>query len=73
MGILMRKYARLQYNVVMEILHTWVNEVGQEIPIEQMFHPDVVSTLIELPGDMSINCGFVYENGAFVAPELENP
>ncbi|UZO91780.1 hypothetical protein [Roseomonas mucosa] len=61
----MLAYARIVNGVVAEIIS--IEEIP---PIDERFHPDVVATLVEMPGHRldEISVGYLYNGSDFVAP-----
>ncbi|WP_125902736.1 hypothetical protein [Burkholderia multivorans] len=48
----MKTYARIADGMVAEIIRPMADEDGNEIPIDQRFHPDLVATFVDIT-DMS--------------------
>ena len=69
-----KSYARLDdKSIVQEIIHAYVDEHGVEYPIDQMFLPEFVASLIDLTNaNMKPSVGFWYEGGVFQPPIKED-
>ena len=63
------KYARIQDNVVAEIIIP-----PEGVSIHDMFHPDLVKTFVDI-GDSAITCGLGFDpdNGGWAAPIEPDP
>ena len=55
-------YARVENGVVVELI-----EVPDGLAVNDMFHPDVVSSLVEC--DASVGIGWSFDGSSFAAPE----
>ncbi len=42
------RYARMLDGEVVEIIEPFFDEEGREVPIEERFHPEIVTTLVPL-------------------------
>lgn len=64
----MKTYARIQDGKVVEIIAPMAID-GNEVPIEERFHPDFVATLVDVTGiDPTPNEGDNYVGGKFSTP-----
>lgn len=65
----MSLYARIDGNLVAEIITPVMDELGDEIPVTARFTPDIVEQLVDVT-DMPLppSSGWVYTNGVFVPP-----
>ena len=62
----MRHYAHLVDGVVAELLPETVDVAGRALPLDERFHPDFVSGLIEAPPE--VQPGWRREGGAWLQP-----
>lgn len=65
----MKTYARIENNTVVEIIEPFLDLDGNEVPIENRFHPTIVATMVEIPPS-GVEIGDLYENGVFSKPGL---
>jgi hypothetical protein len=63
----MTTYARIDDGKVVEIIGPMANDDGDEIAIEDRFHPDIVASLVDVTGT-AVEVGWSYISGAFSAP-----
>lgn len=59
-------YARIQDQIVVEIIPAAMNEEGHEIAIADRFHADIVAMIVG--ADSTVQCGWAYANSVFSAP-----
>jgi hypothetical protein len=65
----MPNYARTDGGIVRELIS--IPEDGP--PIEQRFHPDLVATLVEVPGGVSVSEGWLWNGEQFSPPSPQAP
>jgi hypothetical protein len=63
----MKIYARIDGGKVAEIIEPFADEEGNEVPIASRFHPDIVTTLVDITGT-DVEAGWSYADGVFAQP-----
>ncbi|WP_250538168.1 MULTISPECIES: tail fiber assembly protein [unclassified Caballeronia] len=70
----MRIYARLQGNLVVEIIDPLTDAEGQEVPIDERYTQELVSTLIDVTDvEPKPEQGWTFDGSTFAAPVPYQP
>jgi hypothetical protein len=65
----MPNYARADGGIVRELIS--LPDDGP--PIGDLYHPDLVATMVEVPGGVSVSEGWLWGGATFSAPPVEPP
>ncbi|KVE08346.1 hypothetical protein [Burkholderia anthina] len=66
---MMKIYARVDDDVVVEIIEPVTDDLGNEVPIEDRFTPEIVKQMVDVTGlSPTPACWWTYLNGEFSAP-----
>lgn len=69
----MKTYARMEGNTAAEIIPPMADDDGNEIPIEDRFHSEIVATLLDVTDVEGIAPGWVRNGSSFSAPAPSIP
>lgn len=69
----MKYYVYVVNGVVAELIDPFVDVDGNEVNIEDRFHPDVVAKMVEVASFAGIAIGDVYDGDGFIKPAPPAP
>jgi|SRR5450830_855344 len=70
----MKTYALIDSGIVVEIIPPYVNEAGEDIPIDQRYTPEMVAQMVDITDLVpQPECFWTYDGTAFAAPVPYQP